>query len=82
MATPDPQSAIPPANVGHADTEARLKRLEEHAGFAEFSTDQLSSEIREINRRFLEFHRRVEAIERRLDALAAPPLPEGEDPID
>ena len=59
MGTPDnPQD--------HAGIEARLTRLEEHAGFAEHTVEQLSQEIRLINTRVHELAKRLEALEGRL----------------
>ncbi len=59
MTTPDnPQD--------HRSIEARLVRLEEHAGFAEHAVDQLSQEVRLLNSRLHELAGRVQALEGRL----------------
>jgi uncharacterized coiled-coil protein SlyX len=56
----------------------RIQRLEEHAGFAEHTIDQLSVEIRELNKRLADTVRRIASLEVRLTKMqdTAPESPE------
>jgi uncharacterized coiled-coil protein SlyX len=50
----------------------RVQRLEEHAGFAEHTVEQLSAEILELNKRLADTARRLSALEARLSRILDP----------
>jgi uncharacterized coiled-coil protein SlyX len=64
-----------PPNPLHDPRDQRLTALEEHAAFAEHSTDQLSAEIAELNKRLHTLSTRIDVLEHRLAKLLQPPAP-------
>jgi uncharacterized coiled-coil protein SlyX len=62
-------SAIPEPDP----VERRLTSLEEHAGFAEHTVEQLSAEVAECNKRVHALAVRLAAMEERLGRLLQPP---------
>lgn len=55
-------------NAPARDSELRLQRLEEEAGFTGRSVESLSAEIAELNRRMAELERTVFGLAARLEA--------------
>ena len=81
---PDSARSDPsPTHAGHGarQDDARLVRLEEAVGFADHTTQQLSTEIAALNREVSGLARRLASLERRLTELndtiteAAPVVP-------
>lgn len=67
-----PDRSAPPDAGGAASDAERLRRLEEHAGFAEYTLDQFSAELAELHKRLGTLVRRIEAMEERLGELSSP----------
>lgn len=60
-----PDQAVPLAD--------RVERLETHASFAEHTTDQLSDEIAQLNKRLHSLTTRMDLLEERLRRMLSPP---------
>lgn len=53
-------------------TDVRLTRIEEHLGFVEHSSDQLSKEVLEIHRLLAALDKRLASLEHRFDKFESP----------
>lgn len=76
----DPRSQPSPRLPQGGSDDDRLRRLEEHVGYAEYTLDQFSAELAELHKRMASLLRRIDALEQRLGELSesdgddAPPV--------